>query len=363
MNRNSDISSEISSKERLRRVFNNEPVDRTPILGGWIACPEHIAAIMGISLATYWENPVGISIEAYRKLGSDGLIDVCVPKNKDDYRIVDADSYLRTNIGDTLEDTLRKIDEMPSPEEIESSFDLDGEYASFKRRLFANQEMCAEMLFFPAQWDAGARLSWYGDLGYENFFMILGLYPDHARKLLEIGGATGYNRGRVIARAVREGIFPKAVFLGEDICTQRGPMISPDFLEKVYAPQLKHGLAPLLEAGCRPVWHCDGDVRLMLDMLIDCGIQGFQGFQPECGMEIEKIVEMRTKEGKPLLIFGPMAITTELPVFSPAEVKARVRQVIDICQGQADLALFTSNTINPDVPLANIFAMYEAVHG
>lgn len=352
-----------SAKERLRRVFNSEPADRTPILGGWIACPEHIAAIMDVSLETYWENPVVTSIEAYRRLGSDGLVDVCVPKNKDDYRIVDADSYLRSNIGDTLEDTLRKIDAMPSADEIEATFDLEGEYASFKQRLLYYQDLCAEMLFLPAQWNAGARLSWYGDLGYENFFLILGLYPDHARKLLETGGANGYNRGRVIARAVGEGIYPKAVFLGEDICTQRGPMISPDYLEKVYAPQLRHGLEPLLEAGCRPVWHCDGDVRLMLDMLIDCGIQGFQGFQPECGMEIEKIVQMRTREGKPLLIFGPLAVTTELPVFSPAEVRARVRHVIDVCRGQADLALFTSNTINPDVPLANIYAMHEAVQG
>jgi hypothetical protein len=37
-------------------------------------------------------------------------------------------------------------------------------------------------------------------------------------------------------------------------------MISPDFLERYYAPQLRYGLEPLLEVGCRPVWHCDGDV-------------------------------------------------------------------------------------------------------
>ena len=31
------------------------------------------------------------------------------------------------------------------------------------------------------------------------------------------------------------------------------------------------------------------------------------------------------------------------------------------CRGRADLVLFTSNTINPDVPLENIRAMHEAV--
>jgi hypothetical protein len=40
-----------------------------------------------------------------------------------------------------------------------------------------------------------------------------------------------------------------------------------------------------------------------------------------------------------------------------------VRNAVDICENQADLALFTSNTINPDVPLSNIIAMYEAAKG
>lgn len=30
-------------------------------------------------------------------------------------------------------------------------------------------------------------------------------------------------------------------------------------------------------------------------------------------------------------------------------------------KNNADLVLFTSNTINPDIPLENIYAMYEAI--
>ena len=58
---------------------------------------------------------------------------------------------------------------------------------------------------------------------------------------------------------------------------------------------------------------------------------------------------------------GPLSVTTELPVLGPDEVRARVRRAIDVCKGRASLVLFTANTINPDVPLANIRAMYEAV--
>jgi uroporphyrinogen decarboxylase len=213
----------------------------------------------------------------------------------------------------------------------------------------------------PASWGGGARLQWYDDFGYENFFIVAGAYPDHAKKMIEIGGAQGYNKSRLTARAVEEGLYPHALLLGEDICSQQGPMVSPDFLKEFYAPVLKRGLEPLLAAGCRPVWHSDGNVRPLMDMLIDCGIQGFQGFQPECGMTLEFVLEHRTREGEPLIIFGPLAVTTELPVLSPGEIRERVRRAIRLCEGNARLVLFTSNTINPDIPLENIRAMYEAV--
>jgi uroporphyrinogen decarboxylase len=78
-------------------------------------------------------------------------------------------------------------------------------------------------------------------------------------------------------------------------------------------------------------------------------------------MTLEHVVQRRTREGQPLLVFGPLAVTAELPVCSPEQIKERVRRAIDTCRGRAGLVLFTSNTINPDVPLENIVAMHEAV--
>ncbi len=352
---------QMTSRERLETVFSRKDPDRTPILGGWIACPEHICALTGVSSREYWAEPTRVSVRAYEILGTDGLADIFVPKNMDDFRCVDEDSYLRAKSDMSLEESIAKIDAMPSAETIDSEFDFDSAYEYFKKDLMEKQSLCGDMVWMPAQWSAGARVTWYGEFGYENFFYIVGVYPDRARKLMEIGGARGHCQSRLIARAVEEGLYPHAVLLGEDICTQRGPMISPDFMEKYYAPQLRYGLRPLLDAGCKPVWHSDGDVRQLIDMLIDCGIQGFQGFQPECGMSIERIIERKTRDGCPFIIFGPLAVTTELPVYTPEQIRDKVRYAIEVCKGKAHLVLFTSNTINPDVPLDNIRAMYDAV--
>jgi hypothetical protein len=284
-----------------------------------------------------------------------------VPRSPADFRCVDINSYRRARPDLSLEEALERIDAMPSAEATEADFDFDAAYERFAQGLRERQAQCGEMVWMPARWGAGAQISWYGEFGYENFFLIVGMHEDQARKLVEVGGARGRCESRLVARAVREGLFPRALLLGEDICTQRGPMISPRFMERYYAPQLRYGMEPLLEVGCKPVWHCDGDVRPILDMLLDCGVQGLQGFQPECGMDIHFVASKRTREGKPLLIFGPLAVTTELPVCTPDEIRAKVREAIAVCRGNADLVLFTGNTINPDVPLANIHAMYEAV--
>jgi hypothetical protein len=96
-------------------------------------------------------------------------------------------------------------------------------------------------------------------------------------------------------------------------------------------------------------------------MLLEAGVQGFQGFQPECGLTLEYVVQKRTREGERLVIFGPLAVTTELPVCSAEQVRRKVRRAQEVCRGKASLVMFTANTINPDVPLENIIAMHEAV--
>ena len=346
----------------VTKVFAGEKGTHLPVLGGWIAAPGHIADINNISLDVYWENPKHWSIEAYKKLQTDAVLDIYIPKAKEDFRCVDHNSYIRSSFDMDIDDVIAEIDAWPETEiyaeELARGF--NDEYAEFSADLLNMQALCGQnMLYMPPKWGAGAKCGWYDTFGYENFFLLIGMYEKHARKMLERGGVMGRHRSGLVARAVKEGIYPKAVLMGEDICTQRGPMVSPEFLEKYYMPQLKQGLEPLLEVGCRPVWHSDGDTRPIVDMLIDSGIGGMQGFQPECGLSLEYVASKRTRDGGKMLIFGPLAVTTELPVFTPQQVRDRILKTADIYYNNVDWVLFTGNTINPDVPLANIYAMYE----
>ena len=351
----------MEKRERLDAVFAGKYPDRPPVLGGWIASPGLLLKITGLTAEDYNKNPVNVAIEAYKKLEMDGLINIFTTGSVDVYRCVDNNTYLKADTGVSFDETVRKVEEMPGAEEYERDFDFETQYSGYKNNLIKMQESCGDMVYMPAAWGAGAKASWYGDFGYENFFLLVGLRPDLAAKLFKLGGAYGRAQCRMVASAVNEGLFPKALMLGEDICTQRGPMISVDFMREHYAPALAYGLEPLLDAGCRPVWHSDGDVRPLIPMLLESGIEGFQGFQPECGMRIEELIKLRTRKGEKLLIFGPFAVTTELPVLTPEELRERVRYVAEICKDEADLVFFTSNTINPDVPYENLMAVYDEI--
>ena len=141
----------MSKRQRLEAVFAGDEPDRTPILGGWIACPEHLCALANASLREYWQDPTEISIQAYETLGSDGLISVFVPRDETDYRCVDASSYAHAVTDLSIEECLERIDQMPAAEKVEAEFDFAGQYESFRADLVSMQSRCGDMMWVPPQ--------------------------------------------------------------------------------------------------------------------------------------------------------------------------------------------------------------------
>jgi hypothetical protein len=346
--------------QRLVAAFDLRRPDRPPILGGWLAAPEHIQALTGCSDDDYWSDPFYWGMEAERVLGSDGVIGIFEPVARGAYRCVD-NHVLEHRAEYDMDRVLSEIAALPEPEEMRAQFDEASQYASLKQDLLTKQNQSGEMLWCPADWEIIPSALWYHRYGYENALLLPRLHPEAHRKLLYTSAERGRQNARLRARAIREGIHPKAILTGEDLCSQRGPMISPEFLRREYWPLVEYAIEPVTTAGGRLVWHCDGDVRPIIPDVLRAGFAGLQGFQHECGMELEWIVNLRTHQGDPLLIFGPMSVTTVLPHGTPEEVRAEVNRARETCRDRASLVYFTSNTINPDIPLENLRAYFDTV--
>jgi hypothetical protein len=345
---------------RLQKSFDLEYPDRPAILGGWLAAPEHIWTITGCSPDEYWGDPFHWGLEAERLLGSDGLVSVFQPVARGAYRCVDG-RVLEERAAYTVESVLAYIEKLPDPEKLAADFDEDRTYAEFLAEYQSKQAQCGDILWCPADWEIIPTALWVLKFGYETALITMAQYPEEYRKLIRYSAERGHLRSRLIARAIREGHHPQALMTGEDICSQRGPMVSPNYLRQEYFPLLEYALAPLIEVKAKVVWHCDGDVRPILDDILSCGIGGLQGFQRECGMDLEWIADLKSGDGEPLLIFGPISVTKTLPYGTPEDVSAEVKLAMDYCRDKASLVFFTSNTITPDIPLENILALWNTV--
>ncbi|NNE36544.1 MAG: hypothetical protein HKN13_15020 [Rhodothermales bacterium] len=351
-----------ANQQRLASAFDLEQPDRPPILGGWLASPEAIQEISNCSEDQYWDDTFGAGLRAERALGSDGVIGIFEPVAAGTYRCVD-DHVLNARSEYSVDTVLQEIDLLPDVDELEEGFDEEAAFRQYLSSFKERQHQCGDLLWCPAEWQVIPHGLWYHEYGYETAMLTLALHPDRYRRLIDVSAIQANQRARIVARGIREGITPRAVLTGEDLCSQEGPMVSPDYLRREYFPRLEFALEPLIDAEAQIVWHCDGAYGRLLDDVLACGITGLQGFQKECGMDLENIVTKRTNTGNQLLIFGPMSVTNTLPYGSEDDIREVVRWSMEVCRDNASLVFFTSNTITPDIPLQNIRTYWDAVLG
>ena len=198
----------------------------------------------------------------------------------------------------------------------------------------------------------------YYHYGYVNYFMAYALYPEVIERgfRMEADAAEVYNR--IAARAIIEGGLPRLVRLDHDMADSRGMLVDSQSLDKIWFPHFFRAIRPLLDAGIRLIWHCDGNLMEMVPRLLECGLGGFQGFQYEDGMDYEKICKMTDRQGNPLLIIAGVSVTRTLPLGKPADVRREMDWLV--ANGpKTGLMLGGSSSVAPGVPLENMKTLFE----
>ena len=200
----------------------------------------------------------------------------------------------------------------------------------------------------------------YGHYGYANYFMAYALFPEIIERFFKLHADASVLYNREAARAIIEGGLPRLVRLDHDMADSRGMLVDVKTLDKIWLPHFARSIRPLLDAGIRLIWHCDGNLMDLVPRLLEAGIGGFQGFQYEDGMDYEKICHMKTRTGNDLFIVGGVSVTTTLPHGKPADVKRQIDWLVE--KGpRVGLMLACSSSIAPGVPLENIQTLIEGL--
>ena len=200
----------------------------------------------------------------------------------------------------------------------------------------------------------------YYRYGYEPYFAAYALFPEVIERHFALQADVALMQNRAAARAYLEGGLPPLYRLDQDLADSRGTLVNVKSLDKLWFPHFARSLEPVLKAGVRLIWHCDGNLMQMVPRLLEVGIRGFQGFQYEDGMDYEKICRMKSRDGDSLIIVAGVSVTRTLPFGAPADVKNELAWLVEHGP-RTGLFLGNSSSITPGVPWENIRTLVDGL--
>lgn len=346
--------------ERVLRTLQFEPSDCIPTYGGWINSAAFFEYVTG---KNFWEEPLGVACEAYRKLNVDMVFQYfSLPTSEKEWcRPGVMDELAQQSRYTTPEDVVAYVESLGNPEAIAAEYNFDQQVKSQLRSYQDLQDRLGGGIFCMPSGGC-PRFTWFTKFGYDNYLMALALYPEVMKRLFEYSAEVWRLRNLVLAELTRQGLVPPFFFQGQDICANQGPMISPGILRSIYFPSLKYCLEPLVEVNSEIIWHSDGYIIPILEDLIACGITGFQGFQEHTGFSVAEIADCRVRSGrKPILLAG-ISVDRVLPFGTVQDVRKEIKRIITEAGVGGGLVIGTANTTGPDCPNENIKTIYTYTH-
>jgi uroporphyrinogen decarboxylase len=241
--------------------------------------------------------------------------------------------------------SVAEIDAYPFPD-----IDAPYRYAGLAKQVAAiHQQGFAVM----ADWTTIFEQSWYLR-GLDQFMMDFYDRPEFVDALLT----------RVtdifcvyIKQMVSAGV--DLILTGDDIGTQKGMMISP----KLWRQWLKPLQARLVQVAkttnprVKVLYDSDGNFDPVIPDLIDIGIDVLGPVQPECNDP----AWLKNEFGRYLSFWGSIGVQSTLPFGNPDEVRAEVKQRIEVLGSGGGLVIAPSHVIPPETPWENIAAFFEAI--
>jgi len=123
---------------------------------------------------------------------------------------------------------------------------------------------------------------------------------------------------------------------------------------RVFFPALQHICRVAHDNGLSLICHSCGNLRLILPLMIEAGIDVYQAIQP-----IEDIASLKRDFGRDLCLWGGVS-NHDLVLASPDEIRRQVRESVETCAPGGGFILGSSHSITVQTPLENIRAYFEA---
>jgi uroporphyrinogen decarboxylase len=148
------------------------------------------------------------------------------------------------------------------------------------------------------------------------------------------------------------------LYMGEDLGTQRGPLLSPKLFRKHIRPRLQ-AIVDLGKAFGIPVmFHSCGSSSWAFEDFIEMGIGVVDTLQPEAKDMAPALLKFRY--GDRLSFHGCISTGGPVAFGTVDDTIANVREVLQVMMPGGGYALSPSHQLQDNSPTENVVALYEA---
>lgn len=149
------------------------------------------------------------------------------------------------------------------------------------------------------------------------------------------------------------------VAFGDDVGMQSTVMMSPELWRKWLKPRLAKVIAATksIKPDILVFYHSCGFIEPFIPDLIEIGVDILNPIQPE-SMDFKKIHD---QYGGQISFWGGIGTQTTFPFGSEEDVRAAVRNLVDICGEKGGIVIGPTHVLEPEVPWENQEAMMDEI--
>jgi len=146
-------------------------------------------------------------------------------------------------------------------------------------------------------------------------------------------------------------------FTGDDLSGQQGLLFSLQTFRRFFRKPLARIFEVIKSRGVKVMFHICGAAQEFIPDLLEIGMDILNPLQfSALGMDPKKL---KAEYGRHLCFYGGIDIQHTLPYGSPVQVRAEVRERIEVLGKDGGYILGPAHSLMDDVPVRNVLAMYD----
>ena len=156
-------------------------------------------------------------------------------------------------------------------------------------------------------------------------------------------------------------IGAEIIWCGDDFGMQHGMIMDPETWRSWFKPRIQFMFESFrkINPEIKIAWHSCGSILPIIPDFIDLGLDILNPIQPLAkGMDPEFL---KQEYGQDLVFFGGIDVQELLPFGNPEQIITEITHRIDILGTGGGYIAAPAHNIQPDTPVENVFAMYDAI--